>query len=74
MYYFEILKILKEAQGEYYTARDIYFILSAESNWVNMKKALTKMYLKNEHIERQWITLRDEQGKTWREYVYFFRN
>ena len=60
MYYFKILNLLEEKKGEELTSRELFFILSEKDsvNLLAIKKVLTKMYLKNKHIERKW-TIRD---------------
>ena len=74
MYYFKILNLLEEKKGYELTSRDLFFILSEKDsvNLLAIKKVLTKMYLKNKHIERKWTIRTDDYGKTWREYVYFY--
>jgi hypothetical protein len=72
MYYFEILQLLKE-EGREMSTSEIFFALSSRSqvNALNMKRALLKLYLKNDAVDRQWRVLTSSDGKTWREYVYF---
>jgi hypothetical protein len=74
MYYFKLLELLTEKKGEEYTSRELFFILSKKEivNILAVKNVLTKMYMKNKHVERKWIVRTDRYGKTWREYVYFY--
>lgn len=74
MYYFEILNLLKENEDEKLSASEIFFLLSAENkvNSLNVKRVLSKMYIKNKHIEREWRTITTLYGKTWKEYVYYY--
>jgi len=74
MYYFKILSLLEEKKGEAYSSKELFFILSQKGtvNSLAVKNVLTKMYLKNKHIDRKWIVKTDDYGKTWREYVYSY--
>jgi hypothetical protein len=56
MYYFEIIETIKTSKDPV-SAMDIYLELSKSKpvNMLNIKRQLTKLYLKNKNIDRIFI-------------------